>query len=431
MIMIAVLTGSIFIGFPIAFMLIILAIVFGYIGFGNMVFSLMTFQVFGTMKEEVFAAIPLFVFMGHILEVSGLVGRLFKAFRLALAPMRGALYLGVLLAATIFATATGIVGASVTVIGLMAAPTMIKAKYDVRLSAGVITAGGTLGILIPPSVMLIVMGPVIGVSVIELYAAAIIPGVVLAVLYILYSMIRCFIQPEKGPPLPIAERATSSVQIIRELVTGILPVGGIVFCALGSILFGLATPTEAAAMGASGAVVLTVFYRRFNLKMIKEASRMTLETSSMILLLVVASNIFGAVFTRLGSGTLLANWLLALPVPPTVLLILIMLIVFLLGWPLEWPPIVLVFIPIFLPVLKELDFNLIWICILFAVNLQTAFLSPPVALSAYFLKAVASTWELKDIYAGMMVFMILQVIGLGIIFLFPELSTWLPSLLYK
>ena len=429
-VLLASLIAGIFVGFPIAFTLMILALVFGYIGFGGIVFDLMVFQSLGMMKEETLAAVPLFIFMGHILEQAGLMERLFKSFQFILAPVRGSLYLGVLLTATIFATATGIIGASVTVMGLMAAPVMIRAGYDPKLSAGSIAAGGTLGILIPPSVMLVVMGPVLGVSVIHLFAAAIVPGVLLSSLYIGYAMLRSFLNPQLGPPLPAEERATSYTQIIVEFVSGIVPLGAIIFAALGSIIFGLATPTEAAAMGAFGATLLTAIYRRLTFPVLRDASYKTIQTSSMVLFLAVASNVYGSVFTRLGTGTWLASTILAIPVPPLALLAVLMAVIFLLGWPLEWPAIILIFLPIFLPVVQALKFDLVWFGTLVAVNLQTAFLSPPVAMAAYYLKSVAPQWELRDIYRGMFDFMILQVIGLAAVFFFPDVALWLPRVLF-
>ncbi len=429
LLLIALLTG-IFAGFPIAFTLIVLSIVFGYLGFGGRVFDLMVYQTIGMMKEETLAAVPLFIFMGHLLEKAGLMERLFSSFQLMLGGLRGSLYLGVLLTSTIFATATGIIGASVTVIGIMAAPAMIKSKYDVRLSAGTITAGGTLGILIPPSVMLVVMGPIAGVSVIKLFAAAIIPGLLLSAFYIAYTMIRCRLRPELGPPLPPEERLTSKRKILAEFLSGILPMGFIIFAALGSILFGMATPTEAAAMASTGSIILALAYRRLSLATLKQAVYQTLQTSSMILFLGMASNIFGAVFTRLGTSTMIAQSLLALDIPPLALMAMVMGVIFLLGWPLEWPAIVYIFLPIFLPVVQELKFDLLWFTTLVAVNLQTAFLSPPVAMAAYYLKAVAPEWKLADIYRGMADFMILQMIGLALVFLFPQIALWLPNLLF-
>jgi tripartite ATP-independent transporter DctM subunit len=394
------------------------------------VFYLMVYQTIGLMKEETLAAVPLFVFMGHVLERAGLMERLFRSFQLILAPVRGSLYLGVLLTATLFATATGIIGASVTVMGMMAAPAMMRAGYDAKLSAGTIAAGGTLGILIPPSVMLVVMGPVVGVSIVQLFAAAIVPGVLLASLYILYTMLRSYLDPSLGPPLPREQWATSLGQIVREFVWGIVPLAGIMFAALGSIIFGLATPTEAAAMGASGALLLMIAYRRFTWRALGEACLNTLETSSLVLFLAVASNIYGAVFTRLGTSTMIAESMLALNLPPNAMLGLLMGVIFLLGWPLEWPAIIFIFLPIFLPVVEAMKVDLLWFSTLVAVNLQTAFLSPPVAMAAYYLKAVAPKWELGWIYRGMFDFMLLQVIGLLIVFLFPQVALWLPERLF-
>ena len=424
------LIAGIFVGFPIAFTLIILATGFGYAVFGDSVFYQMYFQTLGIMKAGELAAAPLFIFMGHILERAGLMARLFRSFQFILAPVRGSLYLGVLGTATLFATATGIIGASITVMGMMAAPAMTRAGYDPRMSAGVIAAGGCLGILIPPSVMLLVMGPIIGVSVIDLFAAALIPGLILAALYIGYAMIRSFLNPELGPPLPPEDRATSIGQIFREFFSGIVPLAVIMFSALGSIIVGIATPTEAAGMGALGATLLTVAYRRLTWRILLDACRQTLTTSSLVLFLAVASNIYGAVFTRLGTGNLLTNFMLGLPVEPLFLLAILMVVIFILGWPLEWPAVVFIFLPVFVPVVHKLNFDLVWFSTLVAVNLQTAFLSPPVAMAAYYLRAVAPQWSLGDIYRGMAAFMMLQVIGLAIVFFFPGTATWLPSVLF-
>ena len=382
------------------------------------------------MKEETLAAVPLFIFMGFVVEQAGLMERLFRAFRLILAPVRGALYLGVILTATVFAMATGIVGAAVTVLGIMAAPIMIKSGYNARMSAGAIAAGGTLGILIPPSVMLIVMGPVIGVSVAYLYAASFGPGFMLALMYIAYTMIRSFLDPTLGPPVPMEERATSVVQMVREFVVGMVPLAALITATLGSILGGLATPTEAAAVGASGSLVLAALYGQLNLRNVRNAVIQTALTSSMVLFLAVTSNIFGAVFSRLGSATVITNTLISLPVPPIAMLVILMALIFLLGWPFEWPAIILVFLPIFWPVFDGLKFDPIWIGALIAVNLQTAFLSPPVAMSAYYLKQVVPKWSLGTIYRGMADFMIIQVIGLGLVIAFPQIAVWLPRYLF-
>ena len=434
LVMLVLLIGIIFVGFPIAFTLLCLAFAFGYIGLGERVFSLAYFQIIGLMKVEELAAVPLFVLMGFVVEQAGLMERLFTAFRLLLAPVRGALYLVVLATATVFAMATGIVGAAVTVLGIMAAPIMIKASYDARLSAGVIAAGGTLGILIPPSVMLIVMGPVMGISVVQLYAAAFGPGFLLAGLYILYSLGRSFLRPELGPPMPVEERASSWGEVLREVVFGMVPLAALITAALGSILAGLATPTEAAAMGALGAILLAAAYGKLNWPNLRNAVVNTMVTSSLVLFLAVASNVFGAVFARLGSADVITQALLGLDLPPWGMIVLIMLLVFLLGWPFEWPAVILVFLPIFYPAAKEtvdaLGLDMVWFATLIAVNLQTAFLSPPVAMSAYYLKQVVPQWSLMQIYGGMFEFMFLQVIALAIIMIFPEIAMWLPRQLF-
>lgn len=419
----------IFVGFPIAFTLLFLGLVAGYIGIGPVVFNLMTLQVYAIMNEQVLAAVPFFLFMGYILECSGLMERLFKAFQMMLARVSGSLYIAVTATATIFAAATGIVGSSVTLLGVMAGPTMRRSKYDVKLSAGCITAGGTLGILIPPSIMLVVMGPVVGVPVTDLFAAAIFPGFVLAGLYCGYCLIRCKLNPALGPPLPVDQRAESLTWLLKEFVLGVLPVTLVIFATLGTIMFGVATPTEGAACGAIGSLVLTLVYRKMTWDNLLTSMYRTLEISAMILLLCAASNFFGAVFSRLGSAMLLTKLLLGMQLDPMFMLIAIMALIFVLGWPLEWVPIVLIIIPILMPMVREMGYNLTWFCTLVAVTLQTAWLSPPVALSAYFLKGVVPQWSLKDIYAGMMQFMMLQVTGMAIVIFFPGLATWLPMAL--
>ena len=430
LIMIAVMLLAIFVGFPISFTLIFLGLVFGYWGFGDLVFWLMTLQFNNIMLEQTLTAVPLFVLMGIIMEQAGLMERLFESVRLILSRVRGALYLAVLFVSTIFAAATGIVGASVTILGIMAAKTMNRAGYDVRLSAGAITAGGTLGILIPPSIMLVVMGPVLEVPVTDLFAAAIVPGVMMATLYALYAVGRSFLNPSLGPVLPEEERPKNMRAVWREFFMGLVPPSLLVFSALGSILFGFATPTEGAGCGAFGALLLALSYRRMTWKKLNESLIKTLEISALILLLVAASNFFGAVFSRLGTPTMLTELLLNLDLSTTAILLLVMALIFILGWPLEWVPIVLIIVPILLPLMERLEVNLLWFGILVAVNLQTAWLSPPVALSAYFLKGVAPEWDLKDIYYGMMQFMLIQLLGLALIFTFPQIALWLPGVIY-
>jgi tripartite ATP-independent transporter DctM subunit len=439
LVMLIVMLGAIFIGVPISFTLLFLALTFGYFGLGHIVFDLAYFQTIGMMKEELLAAVPLFIFMGFLTEQAGLMERLFNAFRMLLAPIRGALFVVVILTATIFAMATGIVGAAVTVLGIMASPIMIKTGYDAKLAAGCITAGGTLGILIPPSVMLIVMGPVIGVSVAELYSAAFGPGFLLASIYLAYLIIRSNLNPKLGPPVPLEDRVSSPWQLIREVLIGVVPLILLIGCVLGSMLAGLATPTEASAVGALGAALLTIGYGKFTWAGMKRAVLSTTATSSMVLLLAVTSNIFGAVFARLGTANWITESLLALPFPPVLMLILVLVLIFLLGWPFEWPAVILVFLPIFYPVMDGLkptlapalgiapDMLMVWFGATVAVVLQTAYLSPPVAMSAYYLKQVVKDWSLGTIYKGMFEFMLLQCIAVALIVIFPAIVTTFPE----
>jgi tripartite ATP-independent transporter DctM subunit len=335
--------------------------------------------------------------------------------------------------------ATGIVGAAVTVLGIMAAPIMIKTGYDAKLSAGAITAGGTLGILIPPSVMLIVMGPVLGVSVADLYSAAFGPGFLLAGIYLVYLVVRATLNPKLGPPVPKEERVTDLLVIAKEVAVGVLPLLLLITATLGSILAGLATPTEASGVGALGALILAVVYRRLTYAGLKRAVVSATLTSSMVLLLAVTSNIFGAVFARMGTANWITDAMVSLPVPPLVMLAFVVVLIFLLGWPFEWPAIILVFLPIFYPVVDSLkpalsqtlgippDLFMVWFGALVAVTMQTAYLSPPVAMSAYYLKQVVKEWSLGTIYKGMFEFMVLQCIAIAIVMFVPQIATWFPG----
>ena len=500
LVMLAGMVVVIFIGFPISFTLLFLALIFGGLGLGwEQTFNLAYLQIWGTMKDEIFPAVPLFIFMGYMTEQAGLMERLFGALRSLLAPVRGSLYLAVILTATIFAMATGIVGAAVTVLGIMAGPMMIKAGYDGRLSSGAIAAGGTLGILIPPSVMLVVMGPVMGVPVNLLYSAAFGPGFLLAGCYVLYTLTRSFINPKLGPAMTREEREIAYEQMttekvgapvvvlglacllvmtylaadfllsqagaprlpiaigplgvsalasglallagfqyfrnayFRAVVLGVAPLSALIGFTLGTIVGGLATPTEAASCGAFGAAFLALLYGRLDLKSATNAAIGTMVTSAMVLLLAVASNVFGAVFTKLGTASLITNYLLAVPLGDWWKLALIMAIFFVLGWPFEWPVIILVFLPIALPVIEKLQLGLskldllIWFGALTAVNMQTAYLSPPVAMSAYYLRNVVPQWSLGTIYRGMADYMVIQVLVLIVLLLFPQIALWLPN----
>ncbi|MEZ5738621.1 MAG: TRAP transporter large permease subunit [Burkholderiaceae bacterium] len=398
--------------------------------FNNRIFDLFINQTYTVMSNEVLTAVPLFLFMGYVVERANIVSRLFTTLNIASRNIPGSMGVAALITCALFATATGIVGAVVTLMGLLALPAMMKARYDPSFATGIICAGGTLGILIPPSIMLVVMGPVLEVPVTTLFAAAIVPGILLATMFTGYAMIRCYLNPSLGPPLALEEHPENMRAIWREFFLGLVPPAGLVLAALGSILFGLATPTEGAGCGAAGALLLSAAYGKLTWPNLRDAAIKTLEISVLILFLVAASNFFGAVFARLGTPTMLTELLLGLDLNRYVLLLMIMALIFLLGWPLEWVPIVLIVVPFMIPLVTKLGFDLTWFGILVAVNLQTAWLSPPVALSAYFLKGVVPEWQLSDIYKGMLQFMVLQMIALILIIAFPQIALWLPGLLY-
>ena len=548
LIMLAAMIFVIFIGFPISFTLIFLAFVFGIWGANfKLTTLLMTLNTNSTMLNDQLMAVPLFILMGIVMEAAGLMERLFASIQMIMSRVRGSLYIAVLIVSTIFAAATGIVGASVTLLGIMAGATMSRSGYNVQLAAGTITAGGTLGILIPPSIMLIVMGPVLEVSTLDLFRGAFIPGALLASLYLFYTLGRCWLNPELGPILPeadqpktsdfygaevalisigvlticrvfglglggtfggvvpfggllvllatilLAYRAYRNINALKivlplaiifhgyllyvnwiagsgtisfillafmlflaalaapiyrsdanerfqfsdiwdEFFAGLMPPTILISFALGSILLGFATPAEAAAMGAFGAILLSLAYRKFTIPGFFDNMIKSLEITVLIMFLVAASNFFGAEFSSLGTPKMMTEMLLGMDMSPYLILILIMALIFLLGWPLEWVPIVLIVVPILLPTVLSLDVHglsqydlMVWFGILVAVNLQTAWLSPPVALSAYFLKGVVPNWDLKDIYLGMMQFMVIQLIGLILIFIFPQIVLWLPN----
>lgn len=432
MVMLGLLCIAIFIGFPTAFTLLALGFFFGVAGFGwERTADLMVSRAFFVMSNDVLIPVALFIFMGYVVERSGVLDRLFRAIQIAMGPIRGSLALATLATCTIFAAATGIIGASVTIMGLLAMPAMLRSKYDVRLSAGVITAGGCLGILIPPSVLLILYGATAGVSTVQLYAGAILPGLLLSGLYFLYIVGRTWLNPELGPPLPKAERDFPTLAIARMVVTSVLPISALIFFVLGSIIAGWTAPTEASAAGAAGALALAAVYRRLSLSTLKDALFESIRTASMVLSLLVGSSLYAAVFALLGGSRVIEQFVLGLNLPPWAFIWLTMLIIFLLGWPLEWTEIIIIFIPLFLPLLPHFKIDPLWFGILVAVNLQTAFLSPPVAMAAFYLKGVSPPEvSLSDIYWGMIPFMALQVVGLVVVYVFPELATWLPRLAF-
>lgn len=433
MLMLALLCAAIFIGFPTAVTLLALGFFFGVWGFGwTRISDLMVSRAFFVMSNDVLIPVALFIFMGYVVERSGVLDKLFRSIQVAMGPIRGSLAFATLATCTIFAAATGIIGASVTIMGLLAMPVMMKSKYDVRLSAGVITAGGCLGILIPPSVLLILYGATSGISTVQLYAGAIFPGLILSGLYFTYVAVRSIFNPALAPALPKEERDFPVGQIIWMVVTGVLPIAALIFFVLGSIIMGWAAPTEASAMGAFGALLLSAVYGKLNPGMLKESVFEAIRTSSMVLFLLVGSSLFASVFALLGGSALIERFVLGLNLSTAGFIWLTMIIIFLLGWPLEWTEIIIIFIPLFLPLLPHFNVDPLWFGILVAVNLQTAFLSPPVAMAAFYLKGVSPPEvTLASIYRGMIPFMLIQAAGLLIVYLFPQLATWLPRLAFQ
>ena len=429
--MLVVFIFAILLGFPIAFTLVALSVFFGYIAIGDTIFALLVQRTYGVMSNDVLISIPLFLFMGYMIERSNILGRLFHSLQLAARGMPGSLAVASLLTCTLFATATGIVGAVITLMGLLALPAMLNAGYDKRLATGAICAGGTLGILIPPSIMLILYGATAGVSVVRLYAAALIPGLVLATFYIVYVIVRAYLNPSLAPSLADEAYNVSRREIAWNVLVSFVPLATLIFSVLGAILFGLATPHEAAGIGALGAILLALLYRALTFEKFKESVFLTARSSAMVCWLFVGSWIFASVFALLGGQAVIAGWFESMSLTPLQFLLLAQLIIFLLGWPLEWTEIIVIFVPIFLPLLAIYDIDPLFFGILVALNVQTAFMSPPMAMSAFYLKGVAPKGiELVDIFWGMVPFLVIVVFTMVLYYVFPAMGSWLPSVLY-
>nr|WP_294886545.1 TRAP transporter large permease subunit [uncultured Limnobacter sp.] len=589
LLMLSLVVVAIMLGFPTAFTLMGMGVIFTYFAYdGNIqkTLDLMVQSTYKVMTNDVLISVPLFVFMGYLVERANLIEKLFKALHLSMARLPGALGVATLVTCAIFATATGIVGAVVTLMGLLAMPSMLKAGYDTKMAAGAITAGGCLGILIPPSVLLIVYGATAGVSVVQLYAGAFFPGLMLTGLYIAYIMIRAKINPKCAPPLseedrkvalspvldslkrtygssravsalvngmkgrregnlttaqvanqffiamlpaifaafilglvyssltapkeaafdtsglvtfgseyqgssnskydfgfdepagaetteaapaveePAAEEPAAAaeaestpaptnfwisllvvvgvllyyyarlsferLEVFKMLLTSFFPLAILILAVLGSIVFGLATPSEAAAVGAFGGLLLAAGYRQLNFPVLRESVFLTSKTTAMVCWLFVGSSIFSAAFALLGGQELVEQWVLSLGLTPIQFLLLSQVIIFLLGWPLEWTEIIVIFMPIFIPLLPYFEVDPLFFGLLVALNLQTAFLSPPVAMAAFYLKGVSPPGvTLNQIFLGMIPFMFIQIFAMFILYVFPQIGMWLPEVLYR
>ena len=439
LVLLGVLVVAIMIGFPVAFTMMALGVGFGYYAyfqpdqafFDNRVFYLLTQNTYGVMTNDALVSIPLFLFMGYMVERSNILDRLFFSLQVAARHLPGSLAVAAILTCALFATATGIVGAVVTLMGLLAFPQMLKAGYDTRYASGAICAGGCLGILIPPSILLIVYGAQAGVSVVRLYAGALVPGFLLAVLYIAYVVALAYFQPQLAPKLPREQTNVSFMRTLQLLLTSFFPLAILILAVLGSIMFGLATPTEAAAVGALGSMLLAAGYGAFTWARLKEAVYLTARTSAMVCWLFVGSATFAAIFAYLGGEGIIKNFVLGLDMSPVAFMIMTQIIIFILGWPLEWTEIIIIFVPIFLPLLPHFHIDPVIFGILVALNLQTAFLSPPMAMAAFYLKGIAPPHvRLTQIFAGCIPYVVIVVLCMALVYVFPGIVTWLPDLLY-
>lgn len=429
LLMLVTLIAVIILGHPIGFALGGVATIFGLIFIGPQVVDMFFLRLFGNLMDYILLAIPLFVFMGIMIEQSGIAARLYEAIRVILGNLRGGLAITTVAACTIFAAATGVVGASVVTMGLLSLPSMLKYKYNKPLATGAICAGGALGILIPPSILILVYGPTASISVGTLFAAAFLPGFLLSGLYILYIAIRCYLDPSAGPGMEPGEVTATARQKFTMFLTSVLPVTVLILAVLGSIFFGLAAPTEAAALGAFFAAVLAACYGKLTLKSLKEAAFRTIKTSCMVYMVLIGAGFFTGVFMRLGGGRVVREFLLGLPLPDWAILLVMWLIIFILGMFIDWIGVVMIVVPLFTPIAAAMGYNPIWFAMMNIVLLQTSFLSPPFAYTIFYVKGIAPPEVTTgDIYRGVVPFIGLQLSSLVILGLFPDVILFLPRL---
>lgn len=424
---------GLFMGHPLAFVLGGLAVIFGYIGWGPSIFYLFMNRIWGTMDNYVLLAIPLFIFMAQFLDTSGVTEDLFVALRYLLGPIRGGIGLTVVVVSTIFAACTGIIGASVVTMGLLGLPMMLRYGYQKELSCGAICASGTLGILIPPSIMLVLMASEATLSVGKLFAGAVGPGLLLAILYLGYIAVRCFLNPKLGPPISKEERGqVTAIQIFWMVMKSLVPPMILIMGVLGSLFTGIATPTEASGVGAFLAFLMVIAYRKFTWKGLQSAVIKTAKTNTMVIFLLCGATCFTGVFLGIGGGDVVTDFVLGMGLGKWGTYWVMMGIVFVLGMFIDWIGIVLICFPLFLPIAKELGFDPIWFVIMMAVNLQASFLTPPFGYALFYLRGIAPPGvELGHIYRGIVPFVVLMLIGLALCTVFPQIVMWLPALLVE
>ena len=420
----------IFLGFPVAFALISVAFAFGLYTFGDAVIFQFISKIEGISTNFILAAVPLFVFMGSMLERSGIAQQLFNAIHMWTRRLPGGLSTGTVIMCIIFAASTGVIGATETVVGLLAIPAMLKHKYSHSLISGTICAGGSLGTIIPPSVVVVVLGPIADVSIGDLMVGMLIPGLILASLYIIYIFFLCLIKPENGPRID-AEDEISKLTLNQKLiitVKALIPPLLMIFAVLGSIMLGWAAPTEAAALGAAGSIILSLFYKKLNWETFKGALIKTITVTSMIMFILMAGTMFTGVFAASGGMSVMKNVVESLNLAPWLLLLTFLLVIFIAGFFLEWISILLIFIPVFIPIVNSLGYDPVWFCVLVLIMIQTSYLTPPMAPAIFYLRGVApKEITLISMYKGVIPFVIIQIIALGIVSYYPETVLWLPD----
>jgi tripartite ATP-independent transporter DctM subunit len=416
-------------GVHLAFALFFLSMSFGMIFQGPAIFSMSMLKIFGVMESEILIAVPLFVFMGTILEKSEVAEGVYQSLYELFGPIRGGLAFATIITCTVFASCTGVIAATVTTMTLLAVPSMLKRKYDKGLATGVVCAGGSLGILIPPSVMLVMYGPMANLSVAQLFAGALFPGLLLSILYLVYIGLGSWLKPTLAPAIQEQERRHKGAKLWGRAALMMVPSMFLIIAVLGSIIGGVASPTEASGVGAFSALIIAAAYRKLTYTNVKEATYTTLIVTAMVFFIIIAASIFNSVFLYLGGGALIKSLLMSLPLGKWFVLFVMMFVLFILGFFISWQGLLYVVVPIFLPVAVKLGFNPLWFGLLICLNLQMSFLTPPFAYAIFFVKG-ASPPEVKtlDIYRGVIPFVILQAVAVFLCILFPDLILWLPRI---
>ena len=420
-------------GTPLAYVLGGMAAIIGYIGWGTSTFKIIMSQTFGVMSNYTLIAIPMFVLMANFLTYSGVADGLFEAVRKLFGGTRGGLAVAVMVVSTVFAATTGVVGASVLTMGLLALPVLDKYNYDHGLAAGTICAGGSLGILIPPSIMLVTMASLAQVSVSKLLLCAFVPGVLLAIVYIVYILVDCKIHPDKGPAMSKEEvDAMDKGKLLRDVLINLIPPLLLIVGVLGTIFLGVATPTEASACGAALALILTIFYKNFSWKMVHDSVIGCLKTSAMCFFIMIAANSFCAIFFALGGDTMIENFVASVGIGKWGAFIFMLALIFFMGMFIDWIGIVAIVVPIFLPILTDMGFdNTLWLCTCIAVIMQTCFMTPPFGFALFYVKALLPKgYSMMEVYKGVIPFIAAVLIVTVIVVLFPDLCMWLPNLSY-